>query len=149
MESFIYNKSAQPSNYWQKIFDKPSIAAWQGFTFETICLMHTEQIKRALGIEGILTSTGTWRSKNRDAQIDLVIERSDRTINLCEIKFAQGEYELTEAYEKSLQNKLATFIAHSGTKKGVSLLVLTSYGLKQNQWANNIPNKLTMDDLFK
>jgi len=78
----------------------------------------------------------------------MLIDRDDQVINLCEIKFAQGEYELTESYDKALRNKLATFVAHSGTRKGVSLLMITSFGLKRNQWANNIPIQLTMDDLF-
>lgn len=79
----------------------------------------------------------------------MLIDRDDQVINLCEIKFAQGEYELTEAYCNSLQNKLSTFITHSGTRKGVSLMMITSYGLKRNQWSNSIPLQLTMDDLFE
>lgn len=151
---FLADKHTFSTNYWQRVIIKPQYSAWSGLAFERVCFQHIEQIKRALGISGIISNVYSWqyRPKNNDengAQIDMLIDRDDQVINLCEIKYAQGEYELTEAYEKSLQNKLATFIAHSGTKKGVSLLMLTSYGMKQNQWANNIPNKLTMDDLFK
>ena len=145
---FIYNKSAQPSNYWQKIFDKPSIAAWQGFTFETICLMHTEQIKRALGIEGILTSTGTWRSKNRDAQIDLVIERSDRTINLCEIKFSKNKYVITSEYENRLRDRESLFIEETKTKYAVNTVFITTYGVRNPQNFSIVCGDLKLDDLF-
>ena len=81
-------------------------------------------------------------------QIDMLIDREDRTINICEIKYSQGEYEISEAYDKVLREKLSIFQQATKTKKGVSLLMITSYGLKHNQWANSIHIQLTMDDLF-
>ena len=80
--------------------------------------------------------------------IDMLIDRVDRTINLCEIKYSQSEYEISEAYDRALREKLSIFQRITKTKKGVSLLKITSYGLKRNQWTNNIHIQLTMDDLF-
>ena len=84
----------------------------------------------------------------KGTQIDMLIDRDDRTINLCEIKYSQGEYEISEAYNKVLLEKLSIFQQATKTKKGVSLLMITSYGLKRNQWSNSIHIQLTMDDLF-
>ena len=80
--------------------------------------------------------------------IDMLIDRDDRTINLCEIKYSQGEYEISEAYDRALREMLSIFQRITKTKKRVSLLMITSYGLKRNQWTNNINIQLTMDDLF-
>ena len=77
--------------------------------------------------------------------IDII---SRDSINLCEIKYSQGEYEISEAYDKVMREKISIFQQATKTKKGVSLLMITSYGLKRNQWANNIHIRLTMDDLF-
>ena len=116
-------------------------------------MQHIEQIKQAIGISGIASSVYSWQytPKNTDekgAQIDMLIDRDDRMINLCEIKYSQGEYEISEAYDKVLREKLSIFQNITKTKKGVSLLMITSYGLKRNQWSNNIHIQLTMDDLF-
>jgi len=150
---FLAEKRVSGANYWSQMIVKPQYNAWSGLAFERVCFQHIEQIKRALGISGIISNIYSWQYRPKESnengvQIDMLIDRDDQVINLCEIKFAQGEYELTESYDKALRNKLATFVAHSGTRKGVSLLMITSFGLKRNQWANNIPIQLTMDDLF-
>ena len=79
----------------------------------------------------------------------MLIDRDDNVINICEIKFAQGEYELTEKYDLDLRNKISTFIQKTKTRKGVSLVMITSNGLKRNAWANGVQREVTMDDLFK
>ena len=151
---FLADKRSFGTNYWSRMIVKPQYSAWSGLAFERVCFQHVEQIKRAMGISGIICNVCSWQyrpkySSESGVQIDMLIDRDDQVINLCEMKYAQGEYEMTEAYEKALRNKLSAFIAHSRTRKGVSLLMLTSYGLKKNQWANNIPIQLTMDDLFQ
>ena len=151
---FLADSHIVGANYWSQMIIKPQYNAWAGLAFERICFQHINQIKRALGISGIISNVYSWQYRPTNpnesgAQIDMLIDRDDQVINLCEIKFAQGEYELTESYNNTLQNKLSTFITHSGTRKGVSLMMITSYGLKRNQWANSIPLQLTMDDLFE
>ena len=73
---------------------------------------------------------------------------SDSIINVCEMKFSQGEYELTEKYDLDLRNKIGTFQTKTKTRKGMSIVMITSYGLKRNNWANGINAQITMDDLF-
>ena len=150
---FLANKRINSANYWTQIITKPLYNAWSGLAFERVCFQHIEQIKRAVGISGIISNVYSWqyRPKNKreaGAQIDMLIDRDDKVINLCEIKFSQGEYELTEAYDKALYKKMSVFQAHSSTTKGVSLLMITPYGLKNNKWANNIHIQVTMEDLF-
>lgn len=150
---FIAGQHINSANYWSHTITKPLYNAWSGLAFERVCFQHIEQIKRAMGISGIISNVYSWqyRPKNSEetgVQIDMLIDRDDQMINLCEMKYVQGEYELTEANDQSLRNKLSVFTTHSGTTKGVSLMMITSYGLKRNQWANSIPIQLTMEDLF-
>ena len=149
----IANYVAKTSAYWSQKINQPQFNTWSGFAYERVCMQHIEQIKQAMGIAGISSSVYSWQyiPKNTDekgVQIDLLIDRDDRMINLCEIKYNQGEYEISEAYDKVLREKLSIFQNITKTKKGVSLLMITSYGLKRNQWSNNIHIQLTMDDLF-
>jgi len=88
-------------------------------------------------------------SEEKGAQIDMLIDRDDNVINVCEMKFSQAEYELTEKYDMELRNKVSAFQTKTKTRKGVSLVMITSYGLKRNAWANGIQSQLTLDDLFQ
>ena len=141
-------------DYWSRTISKPIYNAWSGLAFERVCFQHIDQIKYALGISGIISNVYSWVyipriPDEKGAQIDMLIDRDDNVINLCEMKFSQGEYELTEKYDLELRNKIGTFQAKTKTRKGVSLVMITSYGLKQNAWANGINSQITMDDLFK
>lgn len=151
---FVAGQHIGSENYWSRMIIKPQYNAWSGLAFERVCFQHIDQIKKALGISGIISNVYSWLYRPKDkeetgTQIDMLIDRDDQVINLCEIKYAQGEYELTEAYDTVLRNKLSTFVTHSGTKKGVSLVMITSYGLKRNAWANGINFQITINDLFQ
>ncbi len=150
---FMANRHVNSANYWPQVVIKPQYYTWSGLAFERVCFQHIEQIKTSMGISGIISNVLSWQylpknKKETGTQIDMLIDRDDNVINLCEIKFSQGEYELTEAYDKTLHKKLSIFQTHSGTKKGVSLLMITPYGLKKNQWANDIHIQINLDDLF-
>ena len=150
---FMADGTINEKDYWSNTITKPVYNAWSGLAFERVCLQHTDQIKRALGIAGIISNVYSWtyipKDSNEDGvQIDMLIDRDDNVINVCEIKFAQGEYELTEKYDLQLRNKISTFQTVTKTRKGVSLVMITSYGLKRNAWANGIQRQITMDDLF-
>ena len=106
-----------------------------------------------MGISGIICNVCSWsyRPKNSDetgVQIDMLIDRDDNVINVCEIKFSQDEFELTSDYERDIRHKVSVFQNKTGTRKGVAVTMITSYGLVKNQWANGIQNQLTMNDLF-
>lgn len=134
------------TTYWISQINTPKINAWQGNAFEMVCLLHIKQIKAALGISGVQTSESAWWGE--EAQIDLIIDRQDRVINLIEVKFAVSEYEITKSYDLALRRKLASFMQHSQTKKATWLTLMTTFGLKGNMYSSTVQNVLTLDDLF-
>jgi AAA+ ATPase superfamily predicted ATPase len=137
-------------NYWTKMIENPKYRAWSGYAFEQICLAHTEQIKKALGISGIGTEESAWKStQSKDgAQIDLVIDRRDGVINLCEMKFSVEEFIIDKKYDSELRNKIAVFRSETGTKKTLFLTMITTFGLQENAYSGNVPNSLNMGVLF-
>lgn len=151
---FMADGLINEKDYWSRTISKPIYNAWSGLAFERVCFQHIDQIKRALGISGIISNVYSWvyipkDQEEKGAQIDMLIDRDDNVINVCEMKFSQGEYELTEKYDLELRNKVGTFQSKTKTRKGVSLVMITSYGLKHNAWANGIQSQITMDDLFQ
>ncbi len=140
------SKYSSVSNYWINQINTPAIFTWQGNAFEMVCLLHIEEIKEALGISGVQTSTSTWWGEG--AQIDLVIDRKDQVINLVEIKFAIDEYEIDKSYDEKLRQKLNAFKNETKTKKSLWTTMLTTYGIKTNKYSGNVHRSLTMDDLF-
>ena len=88
-------------------------------------------------------------SNEGGAQVDLVIQRGDRVTNLCEMKFASGEYEISAAYETALRNKMEAFRRDTKTKDTLHLTFVTTYGLVRNRHASIARSQVTLDDLFK
>ena len=115
-----------------------------------LVMKNIDKIKRKLGISGVKTEVYSWRSKISDpgAQIDLVIDRNDNTVNLCEIKFSESEFLISKQYDKNLRNKISAFISETKTKKSVQLTFITTYGLKRNEYSSVAQNEVVMDDLF-
>jgi uncharacterized protein len=147
---FVENTQVYDLNNWLNRVDTPAYRAWSGYAFEQVCLYHLTQIKQALGISGVQTSTASWRSSGqKGAQIDLVIDRRDHVINLCEMKFSINPFEISKKYAEELRNKMGTFRTETNTRKAVFLTMITTYGLKKNQYALGlVQNELTMDQLF-
>ena len=109
--------------------------------------MHLPQIKKELGISGIMSIAASWRNKN--AQIDLLIDRNDQVINICEMKFSINAFTIDKKYADNLRNKIGSFITQTKTKKSVMLTMLTTYGLTNNAHALQlVDNNLTMEGLF-
>ena len=150
---FIENSGKFESGNWTNRINDASVNAWTGLSYEQICRDHIKNIKKALGIDGIYSETSTWSKKGDEdspgTQIDLIIDRKDRVINLCEIKYSINSYEITKAYDLNLRNKIGVFKASTKTKKTVFMTMITTFGLVKNQYARSIvQNELTMDNLF-
>jgi len=146
-----FMQSAVPDkDYWLKMIDNPKYRAWSGYAFEQVCLGHSEQIKHALGISGVQTQTSSWKSTiaENGAQIDLVIDRRDGIINLCEMKFSISLFRIDKKYDAVLRNKTASFRLETKTRKSVFITMITTFGLQQNAYSGNIQSEVTMDDLF-
>jgi uncharacterized protein len=150
---FIEHAGRYEAGNWTNRIQDPAVHAWAGLAFEQVCWDHVRNIKKALGIEGIYSEAGAWYKaadhESGGAQIDLIIDRKDRVINLFEIKFSINAYEITKAYDLNLRNKIAAFVQHTHTKKAVFLAMLTTFGLVKNEYARSVvQNELTMHDLF-
>lgn len=149
---FIKDNKYRGENVWINLLDNPLHRAWQGFTFEQICLCHTSQIKKALGISGIQSSDGSWKGNfgENAAQIDLLIDRRDQVINICEVKFSLSKFVIDKDYSEKLREKIAIFKDATRTKKSVFLTMITSYGVEKNKYsAALIQNEVMMDNLFE
>ncbi len=145
--NFIRDTSPDDEFFWINAHETPIYRAWSGYAFEMVCLHHIPQIKKALGISGVQTSVSAWQHQN--AQIDLVIDRKDQVVNLCEMKFSIHSFSIDKKYAENLRNKIGVFREKTKSKKALFLTLITSYGLEQNKHAYLAPNVLTMDDLFE
>ena len=151
---FIENSKSTGKGSWLKKSTGQSWTSWSGFAFENICLRHIPQIKKALGISGIYTEQSVWRyAANKEetgAQIDLLIDRQDNCINLCEIKFYNTEFIIDKKYADELENKRTVFLQKCQPKKSVFITLLTTFGAKENeQYWRVAQNQLKMSVLFE
>ena len=135
---------------WQEYINTPGYNAWRGNAFETVCLNHISQIKAALGIYGIESMEFSWRSHSTDygAQIDLIIDRKDGVVNLCEMKYSNDEYTLDKDEYDKLQSRITSFQQETGTSKAIHVTMICSNGLKHNKYSGTVQNVLSGDDLF-
>ena len=151
---FLRDSSFRNLLYWSKLQRTPRFYAWAGISFEILAMNHISQVKQRLGIAGVSTNLYSWRSKSsgeadeRAVQIDMVIERGDNTINLCEMKFSEGEFAINKDYDKILRNKIARFMEETKTRKSIQLTFISSYGLQRNMYSGIAQNEVVLDDLF-
>ena len=146
---FIESK-ANYGHFWTTMSDNAHRRAWTGYAFELVCLVHEEQIKQKLGISGVLTHSASWRSltSSPGAQIDLLIDRNDNVINICEMKYVKDEFAIDKKYAEALCNKREAFARETKTRKAIHLTMVTTYGMKQNDYHNIIQSEVKMEDLF-
>jgi hypothetical protein len=141
-------------DFYSHSLDLPSRRAWSGLAFERVCLQHIEQIKQALGAQNILSDVSAFSVlANPDkgiegSQIDLVIERRDRIIDLCEMKFASEEFVIDKEYDQVLRRKRSDFKRASKTRYAVCTVLVTPYGLFENSYSKNVAFSIDSDDLF-
>ena len=149
--TFIKNTNPIDENLWINGVDNPQFRTWSGYAFEMICLHHLKEIKQALGISGVFTNTSTWYStdKANKAQIDLVIDRRDGIINICEMKFSMKPFTIDKKYAEELRHKIETFREQTQTKKSTFLTMVTAFGVQKNEYSNAlVQNTLSFNELF-
>lgn len=147
--SFIERAEVE-QHYWQHHINTPEVNAWMGLAYERICMAHIEQIKHVLRIDAISTQTYSWRSRTSTpaAQIDIVIERADQIVNICEVKFCQNEYVLEkEEYEK-INNRKSAFIQETGLRHTPWITMITTEGVARGKYSEMIQSQVCLDDLF-
>ena len=156
---FIDGFNAQDEEWWSHNLQSPAIESWQGLSFELLSLLHLPQIKQKLGISGIATAASSWRyvppqkKENEDrtekgTQIDLLIDRGDRVINLCEMKFSVKPYHISENYEKRLRDRMTIFQEKTKTTKTIVHTFVTTFGVSGAMGKSIVNSEVTMEDLF-
>jgi hypothetical protein len=154
-QKFIEDVKATGAGTWLRHINTQSYSSWSGFAFESVCLKHSRQIKKALGIADVLTEESAWRyippkgTTEKGAQIDLLFDRQDRTINLCEMKFAGEEFAIDKKYAGDLDSKMSVFQRQTRTKKTIFLTMITTYGVRKNEYyIGRVLREATMENLF-
>lgn len=145
------DKGYGDEQFWSHHLLSPQMNNWYGLSFERVCIAHIEQIKKALRLQAIATQCYSWRSNNpkeKGAQIDIIIDRADKMINVCEVKYCEGTYTLDKSEYEKLINRMNTFSRETGTRSGLYLTMITTEGLTVGKYANNIPSQIVLDDLF-
>lgn len=155
---FIDGNHSLDEQWWSHNYQTHSVEAWQGFAFELVALLHLPQIKQKLGISGISANASSWRfipsRDNADehlkgTQIDLLIDRADRVINLCEMKFSVKPFRITSEYENRLRQRMEIFVTHTKTTKTVLHTFVTTFGVADGKHHSIVDNEVRMEDLFK
>ena len=150
---FIKNNPSTDDNFWMKTIGRPAYNTWCGLAFERLCMAHSRQIKAALGISGILATIYSWHTAPSDgkpgAQIDMLIDRADNVLDICEMKYSQTPYAITSAYRTTLLNKAGRLSEAAAGKRAVHIVMVTANGLVHNQYSDIINNEITLEDLFR
>lgn len=144
---FIKNIKRSGRGTWQRLFTSQSYISWSGLAFENTCLKHVSQIKKSLGIEAVYSENSSWF--NKKAQIDLLIDRDDNIINICEIKFYKSPFLIDKSYFNDLKKKITELKSVISVRKNVFVVMITSFGVVANKYSSEIvENELKMDCLF-
>ena len=149
---FVKDWNRENEKYWQQNVVSQPVSIWRGFAFENVCFNHIDQIKKALGIQGVNTTASAWSKRDDDkegAQIDLLISRKDNVINMCEIKFYGGEFTVNKEYYQKLLRRQELLMEAVSPKVSIRSTLITTYGLEHNEYSGVFTNVILLDDLFE
>lgn len=150
---FILPNRKYTAGMWQQLAANQSYKIWAGYAFESLCHKHIDTIKKALGISMVYTEISSLffqgTTEKEGFQVDLIIDRKDDSINLCEIKFHNAPFSIDKKYYQELLKKREQFIAYVGTMKQVFLTFITNHTLVNNTYASEIVDaRLQLEDLL-
>ena len=151
---YMRENSTNDESFWTNNYNSSVRLSWVGIAFERVCFQHIRQIKEALQIGGVLSNVYSLNikaanSNGRGAQIDMIIDRNDNTINLCEMKFSNKPFTIDKEYQRNLLNKIESVQEYSNHKKTIILTMITTYGIEKNGYWNIVQKEVTINDLFK
>ncbi|MBA2368101.1 MAG: ATP-binding protein [Candidatus Protochlamydia sp.] len=156
IEPLLQMRGFQQEHYWQRLKKTPSVSSWRGQAYENVCLKHTAEIRKGLGLNDISCQIGSWRyipkkgSKETGAQIDLLFDREDGIVNLCEIKYSEHLFSIDKSYAKQLANKIDVFERHFPTNKQIFISLITTEGLRPSIWSEDLVSQvIDLKALFK
>lgn len=149
--TFMKGRSIARPGYWLEDAGSVKRLSWEGVAFERVCMWHEREIRAALGISGVSANVCAWRSArmNGGAQIDLLIDRKDGVINVCEVKFVAGEFPIGAKYALELENKISVLREETQTEKSLHLTMITVSGVKRNEYSFLVHSEVRLDDLFR
>ncbi len=149
-----YIERGEEKGFWVKLQNSPSWHSWAGCAFEAVCNKHVPLIREALHLS--MARASQWRyvpekgSSEKGAQIDLLFDRDDDAITICEIKYTKEPYTITKSYAENIKNKLAVFKKHTDTKKTLYFAMISASGLQKNRYSGELVSGLvTLDDIFR
>ena len=151
-QTFIKGHRNVVEDFWTQNIDSQSVISWRGIAFEEVCINHIAQVKAGLGISGVSTEQSAWiqRGDNQveGTQIDLIIKRKDNIYNLCEIKFYSEDFTVDKSYHSKLVHRKNMLLEQVPRKIAIHSTLITTYGLKHNEYSGDFIHVVTMDDLF-
>lgn len=148
---FVENKDSMVNGFWLQNVDSQPIVTWRGYAFENVCFNHILEIKRALGISGINSSESAWTKigdVERGTQIDLLIMRKDNVVNMCEMKFYSDVFTVDKDYEETLRHRQTALYEKLPKKSTIHNTLITTYGIKDNEYKWSFEKVITLEDLF-
>lgn len=145
---FVLDKS-EKENLWSEDSSSQKISSWRGYAFENVCFNHIDQIKFALGILGVSTTTSAFYNKEDGYQIDLMIVRKDNIINLCEIKFYSEEFKVTKEYSLKINRRTNLLKEKINKKYTIMNTLISTYGVFKNEYYFSFANSITLEDLYR
>ena len=149
---FLADGGNGSAGMWLSLASSRERDVWNGLAFERVCHEHLEQIKKSLGISGIRTEAYAWRRRGGDdsdgVQIDLLISRADKTVNICEMKYSQEEYSISEVEHSKMIRRRNAYVEEMKFTGSVFLTMVTPHGVRRNAYWNDIQSEVTLDDLF-
>ena len=150
---FVSENTRRDESFWSSNLGTGRYYAWRGHAFERLVLQHVRQVKAALGIAGVGAETGCWRHAAdetcpKTVQVDLLIDRDDQVVNLCELKCADDLFEMNDAEMSRIKLRREVYRKVTRTKKSVHLTAITSGGLVRNMYAKEFQHEIVLDDLF-
>lgn len=152
---YLKDHKGRDEHYWSNTLDVQSRKIWADITFEQVCKDHIAQIKKKIGISGILSEQYSWFTKGNKklgtagAQVDLLIDRRDRVVNLCEMKFYGNEFVIDNDEDSRIRNRIEVFRRETKTKKAIQIIYVTTYGVKENLYSSIVQKQVTLNDLFE
>ena len=149
---FVKNQAMANKRFWQQNTAQPQVVAWRGYAFENVCFNHIDQIKDALGIRDVISAESAWTKKADDEeglQIDMLILRKDNVVNMCEIKFYSDDFSVSREYYRTIQRRIEELLSKLPRKMSVYSTLITTYGLKKNEYSGAFVKVISFDDMFR
>ena len=151
-QKFVEHRDFMIDGFWQQNIDSQLVVSWRGYAFENVCFNHIPEIKRALGISGISSTESAWTKTGDDekgTQIDMIIRRKDNVVNMCEMKFYSEEFAVDKDYDELLRHRQAVLYKNLPKKTTIHNTLITTYGIRDNEYKWSFERVITMDELFE